>query len=309
MPILTGTATAGEVVAAVEAFRGTSLVWTDHTGASWDFSDPSGGVVALNSGITGLGMPTITRYTSVAPAVAGSRWKGWRVEEREVMLPLLVWSDVSDAQFLARDRALWAGMRPDAPGTLTFTTPDGQSRVLTCRFSSDNGDTTYYSPTRSGWHEYQVSLVADDDPLWRGPAERWTFAAGTASPWFSGAGGVITISPSQTLGNAQVTNRGEVDAWPVWSVTGPVDTLVLGVGGGTVSIASAIAAGQSVDIDTRPSSLSIVDQSGADLSGVAEWRALPCPPGDPVELSITAAGTSAATRITMSLTPGYFRAW
>lgn len=309
MPILVSTADVSTVVAAVEAFRGSSLTWTDPNDEEWDFSDPTGGVVALNSGIGGLGMPTLTRYTSTAPGVAGARWKGFRVEEREVTLPLLVWSDTSDVEFLERDRALWAGFLPDKTGVLRFTTPDGKSRALTCRLSSDNSDSTYYSPTRMGWHEYQVSLVADDDPLWRGPVERWTFQAGDTEPFFSPTGGVLTISPSQTLGDAQVTNRGDADAWPVWSVTGPADTLSLGVGGGAVTINQAIAAGQTVDIDTRPSSMSITDQDGNDMTGVAQWRALPCPPGDPVDLSITAAGTSTATRVTMQLTPGYYRAW
>lgn len=309
MPILAIDPGAGAPVDTSSAWRGATLTWTGADGQVWDLSDPSSGVVLSDGGITGLGMPPMTRYSATAPAVAGSRWKGWRVDEREVFLPVFIFSSSSSAQWVSRDRAFWAGVRPDAYGVLTYSTADGESRSLRCRFSDDGTYSVSRDPNLTGWSLYGLTLVADEHPLWEGTRQRWEFSAGTTAPFFSGAGGVVTISPSQTLSDASVTNLGDVDAWPAWSVTGPVDQISLGVGGGTVTYLAPVAAGQTVSIDTDPREMSVVDGSGVDLSANATFRALPCPPGNPVELDIEASGAGAAARVSMTLTPQYFRAW
>ena len=71
-------------------------------------------------------------------------------------------------------------------------------------------------------------------------------------------------------------------------------------------LASTLSAGQWVQIDTRPDTLTVLDHAAANRwsdieSGSGMW---PVPPG-PITVEVTAAGATSATRIVLSLEPLY----
>src|SRR5690606_27294893 len=86
------------------------------------------------------------------------------------------------------------------------------------------------------------------------------------------AGGVppmppVLLTPSSTLGETTVTNSGNGDAYPVWTITGPgVPTLTNVTTGREFSLA-ALSEGEVVTVDTRPTLQSAVDQLGNDRWG------------------------------------------
>jgi hypothetical protein len=306
MPILASPGTEPPVDTA-EQWAGLEVLWTDVTGRTWDLNSPDDGVILHQGGVRGLGMPPITRYNTQAPALPGSRWRGHRVAEREAFWPLFVWGDTSD-EWLARDRAWWRGLRPDGLGVWSIGTPDGQRRRLSLRYVEDGDPSFDVDPSVAGWYVYGLTLVAEQ-PYWEGEAVARTWETASTSPWFSGAGGVVTISPGNTVDTATIDNPGDVEAWPIWTVTGPCSTADLGIGGGHVALGAAVAGGASVVIDTRPDRMTATTDLGADISASVIWAPLPVPPAVGVPAAITLTGTGAGTRAGLSFTPLHYRAW
>jgi hypothetical protein len=285
-----------------------SVSWAGWDGSVWEMSSPGSPVWLTADGTRGLNMPPVSRYTSESPALAGSRWRGYRIGERPVFWPLLVYGD-STAEWRAVDRAWWATLRPDRPGTWTVRQPDGGGRSLTCRYADDSEHVFGRDPYSTGWQAYGVNLVAED-PFWRGEVIARQFTAASSSSFYGAGAPPFTISPSATTDTAAMTNPGDEPAWPVWTLAGPFTSATVGVAGLTIAVPFGLAAGKSLTIDTRPDRLSAVDSDGADRVdnlGAVAFGALP--PGDSVPVSIVLAGQSAATSVTVAVEPLYYRAW
>jgi hypothetical protein len=126
------------------------------------------------------------------------------------------------------------------------------------------------------------------------------------------------ISDGRTVDEAQMTNPGDVDAWPVWAINGPTTSVDLGVGGSVVEVPFAIADGERLVIDTNPTEqvayLGDVDPgnafavlSGADVTedlGAADFAPIPADATTDLSIDMTGTGIVAARII-----PGYWGAW
>lgn len=278
---------------------------------SWALNllDPAAhGLMLVQDGVRGLGMPPVQRWASTAPAVHGSRWRGHRVEEREVRWPLLVWSDAGTDAWIARDRALWAGMRPDTVGLWQVATRSGWRRLRLRWVEAD--DQFARDPLKSGWNVYGVTLVAEQ-PFWEGTSRRVEWGAGNADPFLPGP--PFVIGGGQNLDNAALDNTGDVPVWTTWRVHGPCPSARVGVAGATVEVPFAVAAGEVLVIDTAPDAQTAILYSSPDATGAGVDKTgqlgaaafAPVPPGEQVVLSLQAAGG----RVECEITPLYYRAW
>ena len=287
--------------------------WTGWDGSTWVLSSPDSPVWLTPGGTRGLNMPPVDRFTSSSPAVAGARWRGYRVGERSVFWPLFVYGD-STAEWRDVDRAWWATMRPDAPGTWTVGQPDGTRRYLTCRYDGDNDHVFTRDPFGVGWVLYGIDLVAED-PFWRGELVRRTFTAAASAPFYGGTGGTgyappYVISPNTSTATATMPNDGDEPAWPRWTVNGPFTTATVGVAGQSIGIPFSLPAGKWLAIDSRPDRLTAVDSDGVDRVddlGAVSFGAIP--PGAEVPVSITVPGSTSATTVEVEIEPLYYRAW
>lgn len=282
-----------------------SMVWKGADGSEWGLSDPSSGIVMLRDGVTGLHLPAWDRWTSESPATAGSRFRGTRVTAREITWAVHVWSDVDSADWLARDRAFWKSFSPDTAGTWEVTAPDGQVRSIDCRLTSDGGYEYGHLPTANGWATYPVNLVADS-PFWRGETVSRSWLQGDPVEFFDAEGSpAFHISATQTIDDAEITNPGDVSAWPVWTIEGPVEgaPVTVTVGGGTISIPD-MSAGETLVIDTDPTSAS-AKLDGVEVGHLIEqWNPRPIPAGG--ASAITVVKTQMAS-LRCEITPRYYR--
>lgn len=283
------------------------MSWTGWDGSEWDLTNPSGGVFLTTKGVEGLGMPSHLAWVGESPAVHGQYYRGHVVEPRPVFWPAYLYSDKGTAEWLALDRAFWRSLQPGKHGQWTVETPGGGRRSLSCRFVDDGRHAYPYDPLFRGWAAYGVSLIADN-PFWTGEPVRRTWSQGASTDFYGGAakGPPFHISSGSQLSSATITNEGDLEAWPVWTITGPLTSVTVGVDGVTVQWTVALAAGDVLVIDTDPTVQSAW-LNGVDVTdqlGTADFT--PIPPGEDRPLSLTMAGTGA---VEASIAPRYYKAW
>lgn len=289
----------------VVPFQGYGSVWTGADGSVWNLADPDGGVFMTDGGVRGLGLPEYTRHTSTSPAVDGSRHRGSRAEERVVRWPIMVFKDSSSQEWVELDRAWWRSLDVDTPGVWTVTQPSGEFRSLSCRLVDDGDPSFDIDPVLAGWAVYGVNLVAND-PYWYGPP--------ISSEW--GGGKVprstfpilpLRIGASSTLGTVRMTNPGDVDAWPVWTIRGgPATTFDLRVDGRSVAGSLTLNEDDVLVIDTDPRRQSTF-LNGTRVRGLlTEANFAPIPAGRDRELEVD---VSPAGSVTATIAPRYKRAW
>jgi hypothetical protein len=289
--------------------------WDAWDGTSWRLSSRDSGVFLL-AGVRGLTMPPIDRFSSASPAVAGSRYRGNRTDEREAFWPVKVWNDQSSQDWIEYDRAWWKTLDPDKVGSWVVTQPNGDKRSLRLRFVDDGNPSFDTDPARAGWTRYGITLVAEE-PYWMGDPITREWAASNPVDFFGASGGPsFFISSGHTLDNATITNDGNVEAWPVWRIDGPTTSVDLGVDGQTIEVPFTIAAGEAVVIDTDPRVQTAVQYDTVDgvlqLPGLDRTEDLgevgfaPVPAGASVPLDLNMVGTG---NVSISLVPRYYRAW
>lgn len=292
----------------VSAWGRLKVTWTGWDGTVWDLSHPFGesGVFLTKGGTRGLHMPPVQRYSDSSPGAQGSHWRGFRAEERDVFWPLYLYSEVGSEHWVAVDRAFWATMRPDKTGVWSVTTPGGGTRTLRCRWVGGD-DSSTHDPTHYGWAVYGVNLVAEQ-PYWEGKPDRRTWKTANGVDFFNAAAAPpFRISPGSTLASARMRNPGDVEAYPVWTVTGPTTSVEVGVGGRIIEVPIELGEGETLTIDTRPTEQYAWDQSGADrTSDLGAVDFAPIEPGASVELSLDMVGTGS---VSAEITPLYYRAW
>jgi hypothetical protein len=296
----------GNQITSTEAQGNLIHTWTGWDGSLWLFRQDQG--VWLDSdGIRGLGMPDITRYTSTSPSMNGSRNRGYIIAERQVFWPLhIAFTDDLDAAF-------WRTMLPYETGTWTVQKPNGDQRSLDLRFVDDSQWATAGSPWLLKHNLYGINLVAEQ-PLWRGAPIIQSWDASPPIQFFGGGtigspqlGPPFGISASNDYGSATITNPGDVEAWPKWTMTGPFTSATVGIGGATVTVPFTVASGSSLVIDTSPRVQAAVLNGTTDKTaqlGSVSWASVP--PGQDVTLSVSTVGGGS---VSAELVPLYLRAW
>lgn len=286
------------------------MTWQSWDGTVWDLTDPAGGLFVTNEGLRGLSFPLVQRYTSSAPTVAGTTWRGFRTDERETFWPVYLFHDAGSEAWMEFDRAFWRSMHPAKTGLWTVYHPNGTTRAVELRFGDDGDHAFTHDPVKSGWEKYGVRCYAEQ-PYWMGPlVETETFYAADPVEVFGGPG-VLNLMAGSDMSTASITNPGDVESWPVWRITGPFTSLSVGVGDAVVELPGGLGAGESRIIHTRPDLMVMLDGSGADvtdeLGGSTEF--VPVPAGQDESLTIEMSGGASGASVQAGLQPLYFRAW
>lgn len=282
------------------------MVWTGWDGSVWELSNPDAGVFIVGKGVEGLGSPTHLAWVGESPAVHGQSYRGHVVEPRPVFWPVHLYSDSGSHEWLVLDRAFWRSLHPGKHGVWSVTTPGGSRRSLSCRFVDDGRHMTEQDPMFRGWASYGVSLIADN-PFWTGEPVRRTWAQSVATDFYGGGTApVFNISSGSQLSTAKMTNEGDLEAWPVWTIKGPLTSVTVGVDGSTIQWSVALVEWDTLVIDTDPT-IQSAWLNGVDVTdqlGTADFA--PIPAGEELPLSLTMAG---AGSVEAAITPRHYRAW
>lgn len=236
----------------------------------YEWVDPTGVVRALSGnasvnvevGERGLGLPGLELVDEKLPNSAGSALRHANTQPRDVELPLLLEASSSSALEQLLDSVYdWFATADETtrtPGYLRVTRTDGTQRQVACYYTGDGlvGD---LSSERAGatWQSVVINLRAPD-------------------PTTTDIEETVEVYGSADVGSElSVINPGTMDAYPVWTITGPASAItVRNTTTGkafalTASGGLTLTAGDQVIVDTRPSgqrtTLQVVDQDGNGL--------------------------------------------
>lgn len=231
-----------------------TITWIDADGVSTALS-----VILPYSGRF---MPPVAFEEEGIPEQPGERLRAVRHRSREFTLPIL-FRDTTDAGLRTAIRDLVAKLDPTrGDGRIRVTAPGGDQREITCRYMAGlEGDEQAMLRAQKAPVVFKAH-----DPYWYATGDTTTtFTVGTAGSFFPFF--PLVLASSEVFTDATVINVGDVDAWPVWTVTGPGSNLVLRnlTTGKQLTLSVTLGASESVSIDTRPGVKTVTHSNGSNL--------------------------------------------
>lgn len=289
---------------------------------------PDGSTIELTSGpytsVTGRsGFGVVEPDPVVERTMSGAAWmRDVRATPRVMSVPLVIQGS-SREEYLAAYRGLQRALRHHrpgggiAPGVLRVVLPDGSWREIPAYYQGGL-DMTEDVVDDLLWYRGEfpnLELYAPDPAfLGREEAHTWRIVV-TARPFYPIY--PVTLSPGELGGSATVTNPGDVDAYPIWELTGPGTPTVTNTDTGqSWGFTGELAPGQVVTVDTRPpdvapdTGLTAVDGDGTDwwpnFDGLPDLWTLP--PGT-TTLEVTMTGATEDSLIRLRFRPRYLAGW
>lgn len=287
----------------------TVVTWTSPLGRSTVLSDwPAGHLV--QPGARGLDMPTFKAYESESPQIHGTHRDGVKGNAREIMIPVVIYSNDSRDAFLARKRRLLTDLSPldgdSGRGKLTLTEPDGSSRSITAIYAAGAEGSEDLDAAGRRWTAYGLTFTCES-PFWDGQPIGRTFRAGVDTPFFPG-GVPWEVADSQVLGiGVEIFNPGNVPAFPIWTIRGPMTAATFThPTRGSWTLTRSLSSGDIAVIDTRERIQSALLNGVTNLwPNIDEAAVLwPLTSGmNTVDLVVT--GSTTDTRVEFQVTPRY----
>lgn len=261
--------------------------------------DGPSAVKIASPGIDGRFLPPVQLITDDFPDGDGAFALDLRYNARDLDVPIgqlgTTLSDGRDKQV-----ALVKALQPKrGPGVLRLRMPDGSIRETRSTYLVDfKADDTGNS---NALRQSVASFRALDPYWWDGVPGSQVVAPDPGSGYFFKAPFFpINILSSTAYGTITLANTGDAELFPVWIVTGPGNGLEIRdtTNGRSFSLDRDIVAGETVTVDTRPGSISVIsdpghinifDQLGGDLWEVAL--------DDTVEVRISLSNATAGSSV------------
>jgi hypothetical protein len=271
----------------------------------------------MQPGATGLDMPTYGLFSDASPNLDGSIFRSARATAREIMIPVYLYG-IDRQTINALKRKFFQALNPKRGYCLIrFTEGNGVTRSISAYYKGgmegSEGSTSGFS-----WAKYGLAFTAMDPWFYPDAPSETSWGFGTGEPLLSTTRAFFPIAITDGVmgdpGELQaIENPGDIEAWPVWRITGPVKSFELTSPYGETIKASAapdgsdvVATGRVLTIDTRPGKKTVRD----DL-GVNYWSKLSANPqfwpGDPgitnADIKVVAGSGQAA--VALSFYPRY----
>ncbi len=276
--------------------------WEGVNGAAWDLID--GPVTLTNDGIEGLLAPSYELRFQENGQQHGSRYTGYRLEARDVLLPVVIHSDGDAAEFRQLYRAWSASFAPDKVGVLRVVI-DGEILSVNCRLRSAPRPITV-DPTEQSVFAGLWELVAED-PFWYLPTVSRTFESasqievnyyGGGPVGEPGAGYPLVRGAGSQAGRLQIENEGDQPAWWTATFSAPSSAFLVSIDGSTVSGAYAIPDGSTLEVNSQEATISLVRAGEREA---LPWHLFdrvefaPLPPGETAEVFVRSTGSGVPT--------------
>jgi hypothetical protein len=259
-------------------------------------------------GIDGLDTPPVTLIRTEPALWDGALHTASRYQPRQVFLPLHLQATDTTAM-RAATRLLATLTDPKrGPVTLEVAHPDGTRRYIDGHLAAPLG-----GPTGNGegftWRRHGVTLSCPDPYFYDAPGQVSFNVAALSTPFLSNTFLPVALSESQVAGQVTVTNGGDADAWPVWTITGPCAAIEVSIGDAVWTAPAGLGAGQTMTVTTQPGQAQVtVDSQPAWGRLGPGWQLAPLPPGEStIVFEIT--GATPATTVTAEWVTRWLTAW
>jgi hypothetical protein len=260
------------------------------------------GDYVLTVGLSGLGVPS-TNVRIDESASDGGVWRFSKRGIREMDLPVVVFgtSEIDVEQKLRRLTNLLRDI--DGGTVLRATYSTGEVWNLVDGHYSGGAETVKGEDSGISWTRIVLTMQFAN-PFWvRQQAESLSVAVATGDGTIIPHLAELRIIGSQAIGEVQIENDGDVDAFPVWIISGPADSVQITSQSNQSFIYDAvISTGEVITINTE--NATVVDATGANMYanlGVSP-KLFTLPPGNSI-VDIVAVGADADTLISLYYQP------
>jgi hypothetical protein len=261
---------------------------------TWGLTNGYEDGVILLRGIRGLGSPDHVEFVDEYAAIDGEYYFGERTAPREIFLPIHLFHDGTSLEWVEHSRTFWKMFRRGQHVRIYVQAPDAEVFSIRARYQKGGEEASILDPAFYGWASHGIYLKASQ-PFWEGAEVRQEWKQQELLPMFGAShpGPPFNIA-YRRLDSATITNRGDVDAWPLVTLEGPMDAgAEVTIGGGTVSVPFELDEGDVLVMDYSPREQSAILNGVTDKTkdlGSYGWRRLP--PGKNVAVGIEIPGVT-----------------
>ncbi|BAU99612.1 phage tail domain-containing protein [Aurantimicrobium minutum] len=260
------------------------------------------GDYVLTTGLSGMGIPS----TSVRIDDSASDGGVWRFSKRgirEMDLPVVVFG--TDRVTVESNLRRLSNLLHDKSGgtVLRASYSTGEVWELTQGHYVAGAETTKGEDANVAWSRWVLSMQFAN-PFWiRQQAESFSVAVpGTGRSLIPDLA-ELRVTGSQAIGEIEIENLGDVEAYPVWSFQGPADAVsVTSQNGLSFEYAAPIATGSTITVNTAAGT--VVDEDGVNqYANLAVAPKLFTLPAGNSSVTVEAVGADANTLISLYYQP------
>ncbi|MCD2462461.1 phage tail family protein [Streptomyces sp. MBT42] len=210
------------------------------------------------AGVTGFGLPPVS-VQWLEGAGDGAVYRRKRVLTRDIDIPL---------EILARDRThlqdMLSRLALALAGQCTLTLLDDDGTRWTTVVHRVGGGEYAYGENTIGEREFETVITfRAGDPYWTSSEAQIRYIGGSTAGSFLTNMVTMSISASQAIGEIQLNNSGDAEAYPIWEVTGPGTNFeAVSPAGERLAWSGTLGTNDRLIIDTRKGT--VVDQTGAN---------------------------------------------
>lgn len=230
--------------------------------------DPDGNSTTLDVdwNASGRFMPAIEFASTGVPGQPGERIREVRHGVKEFTIRLTL-ATADEPSLRQAQRALVTAMNPvRGPGILRVTSTIGDVREIACYYADGLGMEEKEETSGPNMQQADVTFRAFE-PYWRDVSDTsQTFTIGVTPTFFPIF--PIRLTSSQIAVDATAVNAGDVESWPVWQIAGPGSAITLRnltTGKSFTLATTALAAGESITVDTRPGYKTLTKSDGSSV--------------------------------------------
>ena len=255
----------------------------------------------LSSGLTGTGIPT-TNVRIDPSASDGGIWRNTRKGVRQLDLPVFV-TGTTNADVESKLRRLSRVLQDSAGATTLRADYASGERWSIMGHYTGGAETQFGGEAGELWARWVLSMQCPE-PFWtRDSSESYYLGTGVTGRSLIPNLAELRISSSQAIGEMNIENSGDVGAYPIWQVRGPVDSFTMTSQlGESFSYVGTFSTATTITVNTKTGT--VTDETGANrYSSLAPSPRLFKIPAGNSQLTVTATGADSDTLISMFYQP------
>jgi len=233
--------------------------------------DADGGSTTLDVewDVSGRFMPPVKFTEQQVPGRPGAILWAQRHDVRD--FGLAIWIDQpDDVSLRAALRSMVAKMDPvRGTGKIRVTGPAGDQREISCVYASGLEMSEKLGDSSGIYSQRAAVQFKAHWPYWRDTsAQSWTFGAASGANFLGNPFFPLRVTSSAVATQQSITNDGDVDAWPIWTVNGPGSGIVfrnITTNSWTDLTSVSLVTGQQLIVDTRPGYKTVVINSSGGV--------------------------------------------